>query len=297
MPPEQKDNTASTTKQEAVFYIVRKVERLVSTVHILCDIIKDNVDMADSVRKKTYPILEAALALQSSRTTHTEDTIIKIKDELRTLEVYLATAALARVISSMNARIVREELFDLIAYIEKETETILNEQNTTVRLHRTSFAVEDVARPRSVTQSGNIPLQSMPDPLVARRLERTEAKQQPESVKDIMYKRHEQSDLYNDIYSPTPAPHPAPAQKTPEQKPPENKRAQWQAERSAVKQKSRRLEILSILQKKDAITIKDVAEVITDCSEKTLQRELLSMVESGVLKKQGERRWSTYSLA
>lgn len=63
------------------------------------------------------------------------------------------------------------------------------------------------------------------------------------------------------------------------------------------KQRDRRATILAVLQKKDRINVKDVAQVITDCSEKTLQRELLGLVAQGVLKKEGERRWSTYSLA
>jgi len=33
------------------------------------------------------------------------------------------------------------------------------------------------------------------------------------------------------------------------------------------------------------------------CGEKTLQRELVSMVGDGVLKKSGEKRWSRYFLA
>ena len=45
------------------------------------------------------------------------------------------------------------------------------------------------------------------------------------------------------------------------------------------------------------LTIKDFAKNIKDCSDKTIQRELISMVTSGVLKKEGERRWSKYFLA
>lgn len=55
--------------------------------------------------------------------------------------------------------------------------------------------------------------------------------------------------------------------------------------------------ILKILKKKDNLTVKDIAEVISDCSEKTIQRELLALVDKNVLKKVGERRWSRYLLA
>ena len=40
----------------------------------------------------------------------------------------------------------------------------------------------------------------------------------------------------------------------------------------------------------------DISSFIASSSEKTLQRELVSMVKNGVLKKTGEKRWSRYSL-
>lgn len=66
---------------------------------------------------------------------------------------------------------------------------------------------------------------------------------------------------------------------------------------SAQRQRDRRALILQLLQEHPAITVKDVKLNIENCSEKTIQRELLTMVDQGVLKKRGERRWSTYSLA
>lgn len=58
----------------------------------------------------------------------------------------------------------------------------------------------------------------------------------------------------------------------------------------------RRNAILTIIKSKINASIKDVAEGVVGCSEKTVQRELLDMVASGLLKKEGERRWSRYSL-
>lgn len=59
----------------------------------------------------------------------------------------------------------------------------------------------------------------------------------------------------------------------------------------------RRQAILKLLSERSNLSIKDFATVIPSYSEKTIQRELLSLVEDGVVKKVGERRWSTYSLA
>lgn len=58
----------------------------------------------------------------------------------------------------------------------------------------------------------------------------------------------------------------------------------------------RRENMLKLLKQGKPLGIKDFAREIKDCSEKTIQRELLAMVESGVLKKTGERRWSLYTL-
>lgn len=59
----------------------------------------------------------------------------------------------------------------------------------------------------------------------------------------------------------------------------------------------RRERIKTILEAKGEATIKDISEIVTDCSEKTIQRELNAMIEDNVVKRQGERRWSKYSVA
>lgn len=62
------------------------------------------------------------------------------------------------------------------------------------------------------------------------------------------------------------------------------------------KKDSRQDKIIEILKGQSNLTIKDFVRVIKDCSEKTIQRELISLVEKGIVKRDGERRWSTYSL-
>lgn len=54
--------------------------------------------------------------------------------------------------------------------------------------------------------------------------------------------------------------------------------------------------IKTVLEAKPQATIKDIAEVITDVSEKTIQRELNSLIEKGQVMREGERRWSRYSV-
>jgi hypothetical protein len=67
--------------------------------------------------------------------------------------------------------------------------------------------------------------------------------------------------------------------------------------RRLVNKDARRLEIISFLKGKSWTSIKDISDAISDCSTKTIQRELADLVQKGVLKKKGDRRWSRYLLA
>lgn len=58
----------------------------------------------------------------------------------------------------------------------------------------------------------------------------------------------------------------------------------------------RRERIKVVLGAKGEATIKDITDIITDVSSKTIQRELNAMIEDNLVKRQGERRWSRYSL-
>jgi len=59
---------------------------------------------------------------------------------------------------------------------------------------------------------------------------------------------------------------------------------------------NRQNKILTIIKDKVSVGIKDIANEITECSEKTIQRELIAMLEDDLIVKEGERRWSMYSL-
>ncbi len=44
----------------------------------------------------------------------------------------------------------------------------------------------------------------------------------------------------------------------------------------------------------DGVSIKDISVAFTDCSEKTIQRELNALVDKNLIKKIGSKRWSKY---
>ena len=64
----------------------------------------------------------------------------------------------------------------------------------------------------------------------------------------------------------------------------------------STSQPDRKDAIISALKRKSNLTIKDISSIVTGCSNKTIQRELLSLIKDNVVKKDGERRWSRYSI-
>lgn len=68
------------------------------------------------------------------------------------------------------------------------------------------------------------------------------------------------------------------------------------SEALAATNPDRRERIVVVLKAKGEATIKDISDIITDVSSKTIQRELNAMIEDNMVKRQGERRWSRYSL-
>lgn len=61
--------------------------------------------------------------------------------------------------------------------------------------------------------------------------------------------------------------------------------------------KDRRETILSVIKNRGKSSIRDISTLIRGVSEKTIQRELSALIGEGIVLKEGERRWSIYSLA
>ncbi len=59
----------------------------------------------------------------------------------------------------------------------------------------------------------------------------------------------------------------------------------------------RRNNILNFIKGHNNVGIKDIVPNIISCSEKNVQRGLINIVNTGLIKKIGERRWSKYSVA
>lgn len=75
-----------------------------------------------------------------------------------------------------------------------------------------------------------------------------------------------------------------------------NIKNQLKSQSETTRKGSRKAAILDFIKDNSNSSIKDIAPNIVGCSEKTIQRELIDLINEGKIKKVGERRWSRYSL-
>lgn len=52
--------------------------------------------------------------------------------------------------------------------------------------------------------------------------------------------------------------------------------------------------ILEVIRKQNGASIKDISAIVKNYSEKTIQREITALIKQGLVRKEGERRWSLY---
>lgn len=63
-----------------------------------------------------------------------------------------------------------------------------------------------------------------------------------------------------------------------------------------LKMTERKDKILSLIKDKKDISISDIVSHFKEYSQKTIQRDLISLVAEGLVKRTGEKRWSRYSI-
>lgn len=215
-------------------------------------------DLIKDTEPLKWTLRKSATEMASLRNFLDEKSVFNnLEKILLELEAFLDLASFAKVVSEMNSELLRREIKRLIGEMRERAK----EGYFAPQLGNGFF---DVPKPEPVSIASIF----------------------SNTTNEDLYKGHKRHDVRYDFYK---TQHTAPIKK--------------EATQNTLVQESqnkgqRRGQILDIIKEKggQAVSIKDITDRITDCSEKTIQRELIAMVLDGTLKKTGERRWSTYSI-
>jgi len=261
------------------YYLYKKAERIISAIYIISNFFSDNEPMKWNVRRLGALLLDEIVSLNTSVTdsNRIKNRIILTAQELSSL---FSIARVSGAVSDMNFTILEGEFSKLMGVVEALEK---NRQNSNPLLFADDFfQISDLKRrekgeeyPREgeligKKKEGFSLNQAVLNVKNAQRFDRTNDRSE-DIVESVLNSQSKHID--NNSYSISKSPI------------------------DSRKNDFRKNIILNLIRKNGEINIKNVVSLITDCSEKTIQRELALLVKAGVLKKEGERRWSRYSFA
>ncbi len=244
----------------AYLFIFKKTEKIIAALYLITNLISDTEPIKLQIRKLSIGLMSDVLSLKKTTVVQSRQTLINLMSSMSETISLLKIASTADHISSMNYSIIQKELVLLMDNLQNIHEEIT--ANGSSVFPQDFF---NVATPigNSINNSGissQVSSVSSPSNYPLAKLFPTKGHYRTsESVKDKQTQQV-QKDNIKDIKN------------------------------------SRHDNIIRLLNDGKTLGIKDFAREIKDCSEKTIQRELISLVATGVLKKTGERRWSLYSL-
>jgi hypothetical protein len=258
------DSSLFISKDKNFVFTHQKVKKLAAAVYMITNFFDDHEPIKWSLRSLSTQLLKKNIALTDTIFANSSSTRDSIKEVILETVSLLEVASFAGLVSSMNVEVLKKEFTILLERMELiGNPTSSNGVSTAEQF----FAVADPA-PVTPSQQKSIP-----------------SIYKGETSPAVQIK-----DNSNVLYSEQLVPTQTDVSDT------ENRMKLREFSPVAVKKNKRQSAIINLLKRKKEIMIKDVVGIITDCSEKTIQRELLALVDEGVLKKEGERRWTKYSL-
>jgi hypothetical protein len=241
----------------------KRIEKISQAIYLVSNHIKDNEPLKWELRKESIGFLSCIRSMNENDDGNDlpPDLVVDaLSTYARDLISLLNLAIVAGLISKNNGGIIMEEIQSLLTTFQESL-------------------TPDIPRPGSVLSHDFFAM----DPELQQHLNAGFNKGQLNFLSD------KAAEMFNDKI-PFPKAEPAPKALVAKNKPENNE------EMVKDKKDLRQGRILTLLRAQSHLSIKDFAAVIPDCSEKTIQRELSELVEKGVIVKEGERRWSTYSL-
>ena len=241
-------------------FVFKKTERIVTAIYLLTGLMSDSEPMKSRLREIATELISNALSM-SERVWGEEFFQKGIFNNISEILVLFNIAETTKMVSKMNHDILVSELYKLSNFL---TTSGSNYSSAKIAFSPNIFPGDYNYAPDKSYKNNSLNIQDSFD------MKGQDLYKGQKDIKDI-----EKDNVFNKM---------SPIKISDGEK--------------NIKDKNNRQNIIkSMLKSGVKLTIKDFAKNIKGCSEKTIQRELISMVSSGVLKKEGERRWTKYFLA
>jgi len=265
--PSKYDKNGENKEPDFFSFMVKRTAKLSSALYLVTNLISDSEPIKWKLRERTLSLLSDIASLRykfaSEKMRFFSETQSGVMDILALLEV----ARAGGLISEMNFQILKYE-YEKLTNLMADKYFIENEAEESIRgFLKEEREEEALSRDRNIT----------PKQYLKGQYNVLEKKDTIPS-----YKGHDETPSVKETFG----------ENTQEAK----IKTRASGEHKATSKIDRKNIILRLVKEKRDINVKDVTAVIPGLSEKTIQRELITLVKNNVLKKEGEKRWSRYSL-
>lgn len=253
---------SNTAQFDAIFFerSSKRTEKIVTALYMVSDFIKDSEPIKFELRSSGLVLLSKTFDISKNRGIAFKSILPDVLSTTKKLIAFLEVAATLSLISDMNYQILRNELMALHGGYESKF---------------TNFGVDI----RSIIKGEKL-VENKPKVL-----------QESKPFPQVFYKGHVK-DMFNkekDSFSNK-------VLDIGESKGQSSTKESLKTISESTDANERKNKIISILKIRDSITIGEISVDIKNVSEKTIQRDLQSLIDTGVVSRIGERRWSKYKL-
>lgn len=254
-----------------------KAQNITTAVYMVTDLVPEDDPLVHTLRDTSVFIMNTLFSLTHASQVKKVEDLSQSVGKLSSLIAYLNVLQHNGKVSDMNHRLLETEILTL----QEDLNVLVAKNMPYDRQRRPSRVVDEF----SFTDDFFRTEQTEPQPLSPTM---SSIKDMEDEVKDILVPKGKKQEMVTE----------KPSEKAPKVK----KRTRSSKGHSKKKmvsnsQRNERHEnILKILKQKRDASISDITSLITDCSQKTIQRDLNQLVSKGLVSREGDRRWSVYNL-
>lgn len=262
------------SKKESVF-LNKKTERIAAALVLMTDLVKDNSDLTKVVTTEVLEMVAKPVIFVDSDLEEIISLINYRIVKLRTLISLVQLGKLSGRFSSMNADLVKEEMEKIISGLEGFLESLLGGVPAVNLTFSRGSAFEipkeffHVKKPDNSSDYRETKSAIEDNALVPKKENISEA---ASGVYSERKKENKQESTVVDSFS--------------KNKPVQNNLKQ-----------ERSVKIVGIVARLGKANLRDIANNFPGVSEKTIQRDLVALINAGKVKTEGKRRWTVYLLA
>lgn len=236
---------------------VRKIGKIVSAIYLVTDVMDQKLPLSDALRTQSLELLNTSYAVMTAGKIGADD-LARVLVRMEQVMTLVEIGSIAHHISAMNADILATELAKIKELLLVDIQAVKRQEK--------AFVIHKPMMGQSMIPDG-----VLADRLFDQLVERHESKRHQNDIKTTLVAQPAQNDIQND--------------KT---------EIKTTLKTTIQNDIDRKQEILGIIKSRHSASMQDIKSLLKDYSDKTIQREIASLIDLGLVRREGNKRWAVY---